>query len=139
MMKLTDNQLEMTTKRTIMENEQMSIELSYQSRQTEKLLNKNAGLVEENAELRRQIELSKQTESELAKRNGLYQKTIKTLVSGKGYVSRPSCMYCCLQGSTASKAVELCKQHEAVQWHIPACQALADTCAGPVQAWSRSL
>ena len=41
MMKLTDNQLEMTTKRTIMENEQMSIELSYQSRQTEKLLNKN--------------------------------------------------------------------------------------------------
>ncbi len=42
MMKLTDNQLEMTTKRTIMENEQMSVELSYQSRQTEKLLNKNS-------------------------------------------------------------------------------------------------
>ncbi len=41
MMKLTDNQLEMTTKRTILENEQMSVELSYQSRQTEKLLNKN--------------------------------------------------------------------------------------------------
>ena len=37
----TDNQLEMTTKRTIMENEQMSTELSYQSRQTEKLLSKN--------------------------------------------------------------------------------------------------
>eukprot|EP00955_Chlamydomonas_euryale_P096923 365042-Chlamydomonas_euryale.AAC.28 len=36
MMKLTDNQLEMTTKRTIMENEQMSLELAYQSRQTEK-------------------------------------------------------------------------------------------------------
>jgi len=36
-----DNQLEMTTKRTIMENEQMSVELSYQSRQTEKLLSKN--------------------------------------------------------------------------------------------------
>ncbi len=45
MMKLTDNQLEMTTKRTIMENEQMSIELSYQSRQTEKLLTKNSKLV----------------------------------------------------------------------------------------------
>ena len=30
----------MTTKRTIMENEQMSIELSYQSRQTEKLLSR---------------------------------------------------------------------------------------------------
>jgi len=37
----TDNQLEMTTKRTIMENEQMSIELSYQSRQTEKLMAHN--------------------------------------------------------------------------------------------------
>eukprot|EP00967_Tisochrysis_lutea_P078255 scaffold106497_cov15-Tisochrysis_lutea.AAC.1 len=36
-----DNQLEMTTKRTIMENEQMSVELSYQSRQTEKLMSKN--------------------------------------------------------------------------------------------------
>ncbi|KAG2424476.1 hypothetical protein HXX76_014528 [Chlamydomonas incerta] len=81
MMKLTDNQLEMTTKRTIMENEQMSIELSYQSRQTEKLLNKNNKLMEENAELRRQLELSKQTEEELARRNNLYQKTIKTLLS----------------------------------------------------------
>jgi hypothetical protein len=30
MMKLTDNQLEITTKRTIMENEQMSNELAYQ-------------------------------------------------------------------------------------------------------------
>ena len=48
MMKLTDNQLEMTTKRTIMENEQMSIELSYQSRQTEKLLTRNNILIEEN-------------------------------------------------------------------------------------------
>lgn len=38
----------MTTKRTIMENEQMSIELSYQSRQTEKLLAKNNVLVQEN-------------------------------------------------------------------------------------------
>lgn len=43
-----DNQLEMTTKRTIMENEQMSIELAYQSRQTEKLLSKNNVLIEEN-------------------------------------------------------------------------------------------
>lgn len=81
MMKLTDNQLEMTTKRTIMENEQMSIELAYQSRQTEKLLGKNGKLLEENADLRRQLELSKQTEEELAKRNHVYQKTIKTLLT----------------------------------------------------------
>ncbi|GAX79973.1 hypothetical protein CEUSTIGMA_g7412.t1 [Chlamydomonas eustigma] len=81
MMKLTDNQLEMTTKRTIMENEQMSIELAYQSRQTEKLLSKNNVLVDENGDLRRQLELSKQTEEELAKRNNVYQKTIKSLLS----------------------------------------------------------
>lgn len=58
----------------------MSIELSYQSRQTEKLLGKNTMLVEENHNLRRQLELSKQTEEELAKRNNVYQKTIKSLV-----------------------------------------------------------
>ncbi|KXZ48884.1 hypothetical protein GPECTOR_24g173 [Gonium pectorale] len=93
MMKLTDNQLEMTTKRTIMENEQMSIELSYQSRQTEKLLNKNSKLTEENAELRRQLELSQQTEEELARRNNLYQKTIKTLLAklqDQGYAAAES-------------------------------------------------
>ena len=81
MMKLTDNQLEMTTKRTIMENEQMSIELAYQSRQTEKLLAKNQLVMEENSDLRRQLELSKQTEEELAKRNNVYQKTIKSLLT----------------------------------------------------------
>ncbi|KAF5838664.1 hypothetical protein DUNSADRAFT_2428 [Dunaliella salina] len=81
MMKLTDNQLEMTTKRTIMENEQMSVELSYQSRQTEKLLSKNTVLVDENGDLRRQLGLSKQTEEELARRNNVYQRTIKSLLS----------------------------------------------------------
>ncbi|MEW5319047.1 MAG: hypothetical protein WDW38_010223 [Sanguina aurantia] len=81
MMKLTDNQLETTTKRTIVENEQMSIELSYQSRQTEKLLGKNSMLVEENHNLRRQLGLSKQTEEELARRNNVYQKTIKSLLT----------------------------------------------------------
>jgi hypothetical protein len=53
MMKLTDNQLETTTKRTIMENEQMSSELAYQSHQTEVLLQKNLKLMEENASYRR--------------------------------------------------------------------------------------
>jgi hypothetical protein len=39
-------------------------------------------LTEENSDLRRQISLSKQTEQELARRNNVYQKTIKSLVSG---------------------------------------------------------
>lgn len=55
MMKLTDNQLETTTKRTIMENEQMSSELAYQSHQTEVLLQKNLKLMEENASYRRGV------------------------------------------------------------------------------------
>lgn len=70
----------MTTKRTIMENEQMSIELTYQSRQTEKLMTKNSVLGEENADLRRQLVLARQTEEELARRNSVYQKTIKSLL-----------------------------------------------------------
>lgn len=41
MLKLTDDQLEATTKRTIIENEHMSTELAYQSRQTEKLMARN--------------------------------------------------------------------------------------------------
>eukprot|EP00803_Ostreobium_quekettii_P004601 evm.model.scf_1052.4 EVM.evm.TU.scf_1052.4 scf_1052:32928-39739(+) len=80
MMKLTDNQLEMTTKRTIMENEQMCSELAYQSRQTEKLLGRNQGLLDENSEVRRQVELARQTQEELAKRNFVYQKAIRTLL-----------------------------------------------------------
>ena len=41
MMKLTGNQLEATTKRTIMENEQMSAEMAYQSRQTNSVISQN--------------------------------------------------------------------------------------------------
>ena len=83
MMKLTDNQLEMTTKRTIMENEQMSSELAYQSRQTEKLLQKNQTLVDENMDMKRQMELARQTQEELSRRNFVYQKTIRTLVGSE--------------------------------------------------------
>jgi len=36
--------------------------------------------VDENADLRRQLGLSKQTEEELARRNNVYQRTIKGLV-----------------------------------------------------------
>lgn len=80
MMRLTDNQLETTTKRTIMENEQISSELAYQSKQTESMLHLNERLRREVATMRRDAELYKQTEGELAKRNHVYQKTVKTLL-----------------------------------------------------------
>lgn len=79
MMKLTDDHLKATTKRTIMENQQYYSELAYQSRQTEKLLQKNETLLSENSDFKRRIELSVQTEDEIAKKCNVYQKTVKTL------------------------------------------------------------
>jgi hypothetical protein len=80
MMNMTDNQLEMTTKRTIMENEQMSAEVAYQSRQTSALVGQNQVLDARVAELKRALALSRDTQEELAKRNTVYQSTIKQLV-----------------------------------------------------------
>ena len=47
LLKMTDNQLDTTTKRTIAENEQMSSELAWQSKETEKLIRKNDKLAGE--------------------------------------------------------------------------------------------
>jgi hypothetical protein len=80
MMNLTDNQLELTTKRTIMENEQMIAEVAYQSRQTSALVGQNLVLDARVAELRQALALSRDTQEELAKRNTIYQSTIKQLV-----------------------------------------------------------
>ena len=52
LLKMTDNQLDTTTKRTIAENEQMSSELAWQSKETEKLIRRNEKLVSENAALK---------------------------------------------------------------------------------------
>eukprot|EP00743_Colponemidia_sp_Colp-15_P001790 GILK01001954.1.p1 GENE.GILK01001954.1~~GILK01001954.1.p1 ORF type:complete len:486 (-),score=142.02 GILK01001954.1:67-1479(-) len=76
---MTEDQLHTTTKRTIMENEQMTTELQYQSKETEKLLLKNQRLSVENKELKRDIEIHRQLEQELAKRTHFYQRLIKKL------------------------------------------------------------
>jgi hypothetical protein len=79
LLSMTEDQLHTTTKRTIMENEQMITELQYQSKETEKMLHKNEKLETEKQSLRRELELSKETEQELAKRTQFYQKLIKKL------------------------------------------------------------
>ena len=79
-MRLTDDQLEATTKRTMRENEQMAAELAYQSRETERLLLRNAKLVEENRSVRRELALHRQTEAEMARRNHAYLRTIRGLL-----------------------------------------------------------
>lgn len=52
---MTEDQLHMTTKRTILENEQMSSELQYQSKQTEQLLQRNTDLTERNNTMKQEI------------------------------------------------------------------------------------
>merc|ERR1719310_1003415 len=75
----TKDQLDSTTKRTIMENEQMATELHYQSKETERLLDRNQQLMEENAQLKRNLQIHKDLENELARRTHVYQKLIKKM------------------------------------------------------------
>ncbi|ETV99783.1 hypothetical protein, variant [Aphanomyces invadans] len=75
----TEDQLDTTTKRTMMENDQMISELQYQSKETEKLLAKYKALETEVVHLRLQLKVNKETEVEMAKRTHFYQKLIKKL------------------------------------------------------------
>ena len=79
LMALNDEQLHATTRLTILQNHQLTTELEYQSKQTEKLLLKNSKLEEQITVLKRDIEIHKQVENELAKRSHLCQKVIKKL------------------------------------------------------------
>ena len=81
LLQMTDNQLDTTTKRTIAENEQMSSELAWQSRETEKLIRRNDKLISENSALKRELGLHKQTQEDFARKVNVYQKTIKTLLA----------------------------------------------------------
>lgn len=76
---LNDEQLQTTTRLTILQNHQLTTELEYQSKQTEKLLNKNNKMQEQISSLKRDIELHKEIESELAKKFHSSQKKIKKL------------------------------------------------------------
>ena len=78
---LNDEQLHTTTRFTILENHRLTTELEYQSKQTEKLMNRNSQLEEQAAALKRDIEIHKQVEAELAKRSHYCQKIIKKLNS----------------------------------------------------------
>lgn len=79
----TKDQLDSTTKRTIMENEQMATELHFQSKETERLLDRNQQLMDENAQLRRNLQIHKDLENELARRTHVYQKLIKKMQRSK--------------------------------------------------------
>lgn len=76
---LNDEQLHTTTRFTILENHRLTTELEYQSKQTEKLMNRNSQLEEQASALKRDIDIHKQVEAELAKRSHYCQKIIKKL------------------------------------------------------------
>ncbi|GAB4820888.1 hypothetical protein N2152v2_007934 [Parachlorella kessleri] len=88
MMALTDNRLDITTKRTILENEQMSGELQYQSWQAgagpaeivQNLVQRNEALQKEVGQLKATLEVAKNAEEELVKKNHLCERTIETLL-----------------------------------------------------------
>eukprot|EP00931_Biecheleriopsis_adriatica_P028920 TRINITY_DN17233_c0_g1_i1.p1 TRINITY_DN17233_c0_g1~~TRINITY_DN17233_c0_g1_i1.p1 ORF type:complete len:521 (-),score=123.11 TRINITY_DN17233_c0_g1_i1:306-1868(-) len=75
----TKDQLDSTTKRTMMENEQMFTELHFQSKETERLLDRNRQLLEENSQLRRNLHIHKDLENELARRTHVYQRLLKKM------------------------------------------------------------
>lgn len=62
-----------------MQNHQLTTELEYQSKQTEQLLFKNNKMKAQIETLKRDIEIHKEVEKELAKRSHFCQKVIKRL------------------------------------------------------------
>ena len=76
---MTEDQLHTTTKRTIMENDQMTTELQYQSKETERIVRKNSKLTTENTTLKRELDLAAQTQQIMAKKTMFYQSLISKL------------------------------------------------------------
>jgi len=79
LLRLNDEQLHTTTRLTMLQNHQLTTELEYQSKQTEKLLFRNSKLQDQVTWFRRDIEIHKQVEAELARRSHFCQKIIKKL------------------------------------------------------------
>ena len=65
---LNDEQLQTTTKLTILKNQQLTTELEHQSKQTEQLIYKNNKMKTKIETLKRDVEIHKEVEKELAKR-----------------------------------------------------------------------
>ena len=81
LLSLNDAELQNTTKLTIQQNHQLTSELEFQSKQTETLLYKNNKMSDQIVALKKDIEIHKQVENELAKRSHFCQKVIKKLRS----------------------------------------------------------
>jgi hypothetical protein len=78
---LKREQIETTSRLTVLQNHQLTTELEYQSKQTEKLLAKNQELSNKVTNLQRDVEIHKQVEQELVKRSHFGQKLVKSLTT----------------------------------------------------------
>lgn len=76
---LNDEQLQTTTRLTILQNHQLTTELENQSKQTEELLTKNNKMRGQIDKIKRDIAIHKEVEKELAKRSHFCQRVIKKL------------------------------------------------------------
>lgn len=79
LMARTDGQLNTATKRTMMENDHFMEELSFQSKETEKLLGRYQLLEDEVRQLRVKTKMLEENEAVMAKKNYYYQKVLHKL------------------------------------------------------------
>merc|ERR1711939_838074 len=68
-----NKQLEFTTRRTMHENDMMTSELSYQNKQTERIIRNSEDLSKEQQAMKRETELLKQAEERLVMKNHKFQ------------------------------------------------------------------
>lgn len=79
MMAMADEQAATTTRLNLLQNQQLTSELEYQSKQTEQLLATNQKLQKRIEALTRDVHIHQSVEKELAKRSHFSQKIIKRL------------------------------------------------------------
>lgn len=77
----TEDQLHTTTKRTIIENEQMTTEIKYQARETDRIQRGNLRLAKENRDMKRKLFLHEQHQNMLATRTRFFHKLVVKLTN----------------------------------------------------------
>lgn len=85
----TKEQLDVATKKAIMDNEQMATELQFQCQQTEQLITRNKSLTDENIKLRRHLGVHKDLEHELVRRSHVQQRLLKKFAEQRTADSTP--------------------------------------------------
>jgi len=77
LIKQNERNMKASSRLAFLQNKQLVTELEYQSKQAEKLIARNVKLEEQMAEMKREIEIHKQVEAELARQSQIYQKQVR--------------------------------------------------------------